>query len=161
LRFERGAEARPEIGEDERAGQDADRCRRHVRQEPHPEQRRAEIDEPEREERHQAEEEKVAEAFLLEAGAQLLRARTCTLGEKIAERRSGDEKNDGGAGRRCRPGERRADDSAEHEAARHGERARARKGDGHGSGIDDEIGCRRSDRVAGDEAQKRILGAAE
>ena len=64
---ERRAEPLPEIGEHEGRRHDADRRRGNIGEKPHAEQRRGEIDEPEGKERHEAQEEQVAEPLLLEA----------------------------------------------------------------------------------------------
>jgi hypothetical protein len=77
---ERGSETVSEIGEHEGRRHHADRGCTNISEKPHAKQRRSEIDEPEREERHEAEEEQVAEALLLEAGAKLLHARAGAFG---------------------------------------------------------------------------------
>src|SRR5437762_9139841 len=64
-------EARTRRREGESRGNDTEKCGDNVGLERHAQDGRSDIDEPERKRRHQAQEQKVAQRILLEAGAQL------------------------------------------------------------------------------------------
>src|SRR5882757_8463605 len=79
---EQQAEARADAGIDERRRDDADQRRQRVGAKPHAEQRRHDIDQPEREYRHQPQEQQVAEAV---AAKTILETRQCRAGAVVEE----------------------------------------------------------------------------
>ena len=92
-----------------------------------PAQRRHQIDEPERKDRHQPQKQQIAEGVVAKALRELLRQRTGPAHEMFAERALGDQEDADRSGgrahqRRRAPEERAEQDSADHreiEADRH------------------------------------------
>src|SRR5262249_12788171 len=98
--FQEAAETRSDAGEDERARDDPDEGANDEGGEAHAEERRRQVDEPERKQRHQAQHEHVAELVLAEARLQLLQERAGAGAQEIPEDGLGEDENDRGAERR-------------------------------------------------------------
>src|SRR5262245_35447423 len=83
--------------ERESGGNDTEKCGDNVSPEWHAEDCGGDIDEPERESRHQAQEQKIAQRILLEALAQLGEPRPGAHAEPVAQGAACDQEKEGGA----------------------------------------------------------------
>src|SRR5262245_2842797 len=86
-------EARAQESKHEGGGNDPEEGSRGEGREPDAEQRRNQIDEPERKDRHQPQEQEVVEGVRAETVGELLRQRTRAAHEMLTERALGDEKD--------------------------------------------------------------------
>ena len=114
-------EARTRRREGESRGNDTEKCADNVGLERHAEDRRRDVDEPEGKGRHQAQEEEIAQRILLEALAQLGEPGRGARGQPLAERRSRDQEQDGGAERGADDGRQPAEQPAEQQAGSGGQ----------------------------------------
>ena len=125
-----------------------------------PAQRRHQIDQPERKDRHQPQEQQIAEGVGAKALRQLLRQRPGPAHEMLAERAPGDQEDadraDGRAHQRRRP----AEDGAEQDAADHGEIEPDRQRQRDRRDIERDIGRDRGHLVRRDEVAAAPRGGA-
>src|SRR5581483_3149594 len=133
---EQRAEARADAGIDAGAGNDADRGGEHVAIELHAEQRRHDVDQPERKDRHQPEEQEIAETVAAEAFLEPRQRGAGAPVEEVVKGGARGEEDRGGTQGRADDGEKRAQPSAEQEAAERRHEDRDRQGEGD----DDRIG---------------------
>src|SRR4051794_26351457 len=99
--LEQRADAVADAGIDERAGDDADEGRRDEDAERHAEHGGGEVDQPEREDRHEPQDEEIAEGVLLEPGLELAQPRAGAGAQRVAEGAARGEEEPGAAERRA------------------------------------------------------------
>ena len=126
-----------------------------------PAQRRNQIDQPERKDRHQPQEQQIAEGVGAKALRQLLRQRPRPAHEMLAERALGDQKDADRADRRAHQRRRPAEDGAEQDSADHREIEpdRHRQRDHHD--IERDIGRHRGHLVPRDEVPQGLVVAGQ
>ena len=116
------------------------------------------IDEPEWKDRHQPQEQEVAEGVRAKALRELRRHRPGAAHQVLAERALRDQEDADRADGRADQRGGAAEHGAEQDAARHGEEETARNGQRHHDNIERDIGGKRTHNVPIDEiAQNGVL----
>src|SRR5215472_5934071 len=117
LRGDHAVEAGADEGKCEGGGNHAQRRRRHEGRERDPAQRRNEVDEPERKNRHQSQKQQVVEGVGAKALRHLFRQPSRPAHEEFADRALGDQEDANGSDRRAHRRRRAAENGAEQNSA--------------------------------------------
>src|SRR5262245_14268117 len=161
LRVDHAVEARTQESEDEGGGNDPNRRGRGEGREGDAEQRRNQIDQPERKDRHQPQEQKVVEGVRAEPVGELFRQRARPLHEMLAERALGDEKDANRSDRRADQRRRTPEDGAEQNSADHREIESDRHRQRSRRDVERNVGRYRRDFVCRDELPQSVVVAHE
>ena len=155
LGIDHGVEAGAEEGENEAARNDAQRRCRNEQGRTNAGERRHQIDEPERNERHEPQEQQIAERVLTKTHHQLVDGRPGATDQDFADGPARDQKDDGAADRRTDHRAERAHKGAEQNTAGDGEHERARDRKRNDRDVEQHIGREGRTTVLGNDPLNR------